>query len=412
MTTTGPRRDRRTRLSTFSSLAVRDFRYLWLGSLLMSSGNQMQVVAQGFLVYEITGSAKLLGIVSAGSGLSMFGLALLGGVIADRIERKLLIQLAQAGSGAIALLIALSIVTESISWVYVLIAAIAQGALWSFWGPANHALIPQLVGVERVGNAIALNASSISIMVLLGPAVGGVLYASTGPEGAYFAVTASRFVALLLTSRVRRPPREERPAVVSMMAEMTSGLKYVRTRPLVLLLLAMGLSIVVLVQPFGYLLPTFVGDVYNRASGSYGLLLSIGGLGSLVGTLIIASMGKWRRGLVLIAGSFVTGVSIILIAALPYYGAALAIMMFFGLGESARRALTQALILEQVDNQFRGRVMSLYMMESGLMVLGVVPAGFAIDRFGSQPVFAVMGAILLTVAVVVLATQKRLRDLQ
>ncbi len=412
MVTPPARRARRIRLSTFSSLAVRDFRYLWLGSLLMSSGNQMQVVAQGFLVYEITGSAKLLGIVSAGSGLSMFGLALLGGAIADRVERKLLIMMAQAGSGAVALFIAIAIVTESISWVHLLVAAIAQGAMWSFWGPANNALIPQLVGIDRIGNAVALNATSISIMVLLGPAVGGVLYATTGPEGAYFAITGARIVALLLTSLVHRPPREERTTGVSMVSEIASGLKYVLASPLVLLLLAMGLSIVVLVQPFGYLLPTFVGDVYERSSESYGLLLSIGGLGSLVGTLIIASMGKWKRGLVLISGSLVTGVSIILIAALPYYGAALAIMLFLGLGESARRALTQALILEQVDDLFRGRVMSLYMMEFGLMVLGVVPAGFAIDRFGSQPVFAVMGAMLLTVAIVVLVTQKRLRDLQ
>ena len=142
-----------------------------------------------------------------------------------------------------------------------------------------------------------------------------------------------------------------------------------------------------------------------------GLLVAIMGAGALVGSLAVAAMGAWRRGILLMVGAFSTGIALALVAAIPYYTAATVIMLLMGLGDAGRRTINMGLIMEVSDNRYRGRVMSVFMMNFGLMPLSVLPAGLAADIIGERAVMGILGIGLIAVAACILVTQKRLREL-
>lgn len=398
---------------TFSSLNNRAYLFLWLGMMAMMGGMQMQMLARGYLVYDITGSASLLGFVSAGMAIPMLFLAPFGGVIADRVERKRLIQGGQFIVAIFALIIGTAIFTNRIEWYHLLIVSILQGTVWTFMMPARQAIIPQIVGPERIGNAMAINAAGMSAMTLIAPALAGGLYALAGPANVYFIISGLSLLSVAVTTLVPKPERSAAPSQKrNMFADIGAGLVYIRGNSMVLVLLVMGLATTLLASPFRMLLPVFVVDIYHRGPDSMGLLVAIMGGGSLVGSLAIAALGNWRRGMLLIIGSFVSGAALLLIAAFPLYYAGAAIMLLVGLGDAGRRTINMGLIMEVVEDQYRGRVMSVFMMNFGLMPLGVLPAGMIADALGGQEAIAILGILLILVTLAVLLTQRRLRSFQ
>ena len=398
---------------TFSSLKNRDYFYLWLGMMAMMGGMQMQMLARGYLVYEITGSAALLGFVSAGMAIPMLFLAPLGGAIADRVERKRLIQGGQFIVALLAVVVGVAIATGWIEWYHLMAASILQGTVWTFMMPARQAIIPQIVGRERIGNAMAINAAGMSAMTLLAPAVAGGLYALVGPDKVYFIIGGLSLLSVALTTLVPKPARSATPGRKrDMLRDIGAGLVYIRGNSMVMVLLIMGLATTLLASPFRMLLPVFVVDIYNRGPDSMGLLVAIMGGGSLVGSLAIAALGNWRRGMLLLVGTFVSGAALLLIASFPFYYAAAVIMLLVGLGDAGRRTINMGLIMEVVEDQYRGRVMSVFMMNFGLMPLGVLPAGMIADALGGQMAIGLLGILLILVTLVILLTQKRLRSFQ
>ncbi len=396
---------------TFSSLRNRDFLFFWLGMIVLMGGMQMQMLARGYLVYDITGSASLLGIVSAGSAFPMLTLALFGGAIADRVERKKLIQIGQIIVGALALLVGILIAIGRIEWYHLLTVSVLQGAVWAFMMPARQAFIPNIVGPEKITNAMALNSAGMSAMTLAAPAIAGGLYALAGPENVYFVIAAMCLASIALTVPIKTSERSETARKRPLLNEIGEGLTYIRGNSLVLVLLIVGLATTLMYAPFMSLLPVFVVDVYGRGPDSMGLLVAIMGAGALAGSLAVAAMGAWRRGILLMVGAFFTGGALTLVAAIPYYAAAAVIMLLMGLGDAGRRTVNMGLIMEASDDRYRGRVMSVFMMNYGLMPLGVLPAGLAADIIGERAVMAVLGVALIVVVACVFATQKRLWDL-
>ncbi len=373
----------------------------------------MQMLARGYLVYDLTGSASLLGFVSAGMAIPMLFLAPFGGAIADRVERKRLIQGGQFIVALLAVVVGIAIANHWIEWYHLMAASILQGTVWTFMMPARQAIIPQIVGPERIGNAMAINAAGMSAMTLLAPAIAGGLYALVGPDKVYFIIAGLSFLSVALTTLVPKPARSATPGRKrDMLRDIGAGLVYIRGNSMVMVLLIMGLATTLLASPFRMLLPVFVVDIYNRGPDSMGLLVAIMGGGSLIGSLAIAALGNWRRGALLIIGSFVSGAALLLIASFPFYYAAAVIMVLVGLGDAARRTINMGLIMEIVEDQYRGRVMSVFMMNFGLMPLGVLPAGMIADAFGGQRAIALLGILLIIVTLAVLLTQKRLRSFQ
>ena len=378
---------------------------------------QMQMIARGYLTYELTGSPALLGVVSAGFALPMLLLSLFGGAFADRLERKRIIQLGQVGAALIALFVGVSVSTETVTWYHLLAASMLQGAVFSFLMPARQAIIPQLVGQERLGNAMALNAMGMSATTLVAPAVAGVLYGNIygyvpiGPDGVYYTITAMCVMATLLTGRLPKLTGggTGRSGVLS---DIRAGLSYIRRSPLVMALLVIGLTSTVLAMPFRFLMPIFIVDIYGLGPESMGLMVSIMGLGSLGGSLFIAALGNWRRGRLLILSAFMSGIALMLVAVLPFYRVALGLMVLLGLGDAGRRTLNQSLIMEVSEDQYRGRVMSVFMTNFALIPLGVLPAGIAAEFLGGQLTVGILAGLLIATTAIILITQKGLRDLR
>jgi MFS family permease len=396
---------------TFASLRNRDFLFLWLGMIAMMGGMQMQMLTRGYLVYDITGSATRLGIVAAGSAVPMLSLALFGGALADRMDRARLIQIGQMIAALLSLAVGIAIVTNVIEWYHLFWASVLQGTTFAFMMPARTAIIPQLVGKSQVTNAMALNAAGMSVMTLLAPALAGGLYAWGGPGNVYFFISGLGLLSVILTSFIRGSVGRAATRKAPMLKEIAAGLSYVRHNRMVMLLIFMGLATALLAMPFRFLMPVFVVDVYHRGPESMGLLVAIMGGGSLAGSLAIAAYGTRRRGLLLLVGSFASGVALLFVALFPMYYAAAAVMLLLGLGDSSRRTLNQSLIMEVTEDQYRGRVMSVFMMNFGLMPLAVLPAGMLMDALGGQVVVGILAVTLLAVTTVVLLTQPRLRTI-
>jgi len=376
----------------------------------------MQSVARGLLVYEMTESSTILGLVSAGGNLPLGALALFGGAIADRMDRKRLIQI---GHGAIAitrLVGAISITMGFVSWEILLVVSTLQGVFVAFVNPALYAITPQIVGQEKLGNAIALNTAAMSTAALVAPAIGGVLYGVVGPGGVYYAISIMAAMSMLLTisiPKIKDTVLAVGPAKrANMMSGIMEGLRNVWRNPLLLSLLAYGLVTNHLSNPFGFLLPVVVVDVYHQESEAYGLLISLMGLGALIGSLVVASMGRTRRGVVLVLGSFAAGSALLLLASIPVYFAGAALLVVFGFGNAVHLTLSQTLVLEHVEDRFRGRTTSIFTMNAGLLPFSVLLVAFAFDALGSRFTIGIMAVGLLIASSIVISTQKRIRELK
>ena len=252
----------------------------------------------------------------------------------------------------------------------------------------------------------------MSAMTLTAPAVAGGLYAFAGPHNVYFVIAVLGALSVVFTTFVKMPENVE--AVKSkrpMMNDIGEGLVYIWHSPIVRVLLVMGLATTLLAMPFRFLMPVFVVDLYRLGPDSMGLLVAVMGGGSLAGSLFIATIGQWRRGLLLILGSFASALALLLLALFPFYFAAAAIMVLLGLGDAGRRTINQSLIMEEVEDRYRGRVMSVFMMNFGLMPLGVLPTGFLIDYVGPQFAIGVLAVLLFGVSAYMLITQKQLREM-
>ena len=396
---------------TFESLGNFNFALLWISMLFLMAGTQMQMLAQGYLAYEITGSGTILGVISLGIAVPLLTVPLFGGALADKIDRKLLIQGAQLVAALLALVLGVMIHAGIISWQHLLISSMVQGALFSFMMPARQAIIPQLVGQNRLSNAMALNAAGMSAMTMGAPAVAGFMYDWAGPWNLYYFIAALSFISVVLTGLIK-PSGDPTPRKqTAVMRDIWDGITYIARQRILVVLLVVGLITTILAMPFRFILPVFVVDIYRQEADSMGLLTAIMGFGAMAGAMYVAAIGRKNRGMLLIISSMLSGAGLLLVAAIPIYSAAAFIMVILGMGDAGRMSLNQALLIELSDNEYRGRVMSIFMLNFGFMPLGTFPAGLMIDYIGGQAVIGMMGVALIAVTVVIFVTQRQLRGI-
>ena len=400
---------RRAARGTFASLAVRDYRLLWGGLVVLFGASQIRMVASGYLAYELTSSPLLLSLVAVGYAVPMLSLALLGGVVADRFERRRLVQAAQGMFAAVALLVGLFVQLGAVTWVHLLFASALQGTLWAVLVPARQAMIPGIVGRRLTTNALALMAAAFSMTTLLGPAVGGWLYGFGGPAVTYYFVAAMGVLAVVLTGRITAVGA---PAAtgVSHGAAIREGLSYIRRQPDIILLFLISVVYALVAMPFRLILPVFVVDLYGMGPEVLGLLVSSMGVGSVGASVVVASLAPGRRGLILVCGAVLASVSILVMAGVALFWVGMMGMFVLGVGDAIRKALNQAVMLEIAAEEYHGRVASVFMISFGLVPLGALPAGALAEAFGGQVAGAVMGGFMLLVSAALLAN-RRLRNL-
>ncbi|MDP6065516.1 MAG: MFS transporter [SAR202 cluster bacterium] len=397
---------------TFSSLGVTDFRRMWLSLLFISGAQNMQHVARSYLVYELTGSGKLLALVGAGAAMPMLGLGLFGGVLADHLDRKRLIQASQVVVVGIGLYLGISVWNGSISWGLLLASALLQGVMMSFLVPARQSLIPQIVGQARLNNAMALSSAGGSVFTLATPVVAGVMYAVTGPEWVFFSTAVMSVAAVVLMQYVHSPGPAPRAQMAAVLTDIKVGVRYVLASSQLRAIMILLLSVFLFVHTVTFLLPAIVTDVYQKESEAYGALVSMQGVGALMGAIVFAGLANFRRGKLLIYSCLLTSLALMALSLVPVYLVALAIMSVVGVGEAGRRIFSLALLMQQAEDRFRGRVVSIQVMMVGLMPLVTLPSGVAVDLLGAQVTVGLLAAAMLATALFVLFTQRSLLELQ
>ena len=402
---------------TFDSLSVPAYRNLWIGFLLQMGGMQMMMLSGGYYVYELTGRASLLGVVIAAAAIPAVSLALFGGVFADRLEKKRIIQFGQVVTLLSTLFVGVSITTGTITWIHLLGASFVQGCIMPLIMPARQAIVPQLVGMERLQNAVALNSMVMSLTTMVAPAFAGSLIGALGIEVVYYAIAGMFVAGLFFTQLLPKLEKASAGRQASIMSDMKDGLRYAASNRVILLLLFLSFSTIILAMPIRFILPVFAADVYEVGPERLGTMMSAIGVGSLFGTLVIAFLGKVaRRGLALLVSGIASGSILVGFSTLSYlepiFLAAIAFLVLVGVVQAARMTLTNSLMLEYADQEYRGRVMSIFALNMGLMPAGVLPITILADQIGAPLSLGIMAVLLVLVATTILLSSPRLRQLE
>ena len=368
---TGPA-DQPCRQKTFAALKLPAYR-IFFGALLMQmTAMNMQMVARSWFMYELSGSAVMLGAVGLGSALPMLTVSLFGGVLANRIRKKSILVAGQFASALVALGIAVSITVGAVSWIYLFVAALFQALILALMMPARQALIYEMVGENTLMNAIALNAAAMNFIRLTAPAFAGFLIAFWSIESVYYIMTVLYVIGFLFAARLPRTGTKRRRQITTIQ-ELGEGLRYIRNTANVLDVLVLTLLATVLSMPYLFLLPIFTRDVFlvnvssfgrlaswpligslllalEESSARQGLLISVSGLGALAGSLFVASMRNRKRGLIFLLSLLLTAVSLVAFIATGSYPLALIIFIAMGLGQAGRLALSNTLLLSNTDD--------------------------------------------------------------
>ena len=404
----------RTGLQTFSSLRIRDYRWLWIGYLFSFGAIMMQMVARGWLVVELTDSTFLLSLVWSMWGFSVLIFSPLGGVVADRMDKRNLLILTQAGVGAITAVIAVLIHLDLIEFWHLLAGSFLSGVIFSFMMPARQAFIADLVGDRELMNAIALSTSAMNLMRVAAPAIGGVLVELIDVSGVYW-IIVSLYIFVLASLLMIKP----RGAVLAtdrregMFQELVGGFRHVWERRALVSLLVFAFLSVFLGWNYVAFMPAIAADVLKTGPSGFGVLMAASGVGALIGSLGVASLGDYRWKGALMTGALIAfAFALIAFAFVSDYQIAIGLIGVVGLTSFAFMTVNNTLIQILAAPHMRGRIVSLLMMTWGFQSFGVLPFGFLADQVSIGFAIGLGGALLLlgTLAVLVFSrTMLKLR---
>jgi len=403
----------------FRALSHRNFRIFWMGAFLSNVGTWMQAGAQAWLVLQLTNSAFWLGLDAFMATAPAFALTLLGGVFADMVDRRRLLIFTQILAGLAALGLATIIWTQVVDRWIVLGFSFVTGCCMALASPSYLALTYDLVGREDLANAIALNSTQFQLSRVLGPALFGFGYKWFGLAGC-FLVNGLSFIAVVVSLKMVRikerststPSHSVRDGRV-VWRDLIEGFRYVRNRPRVFSLLLLSAVNSLFGAPYFALVPIYARDVFHLGESGLAWMMSIAGAGALMGALLVAYLGDFKRkGWLVLGGGFAFGMCVTLFALSTHL--TLSLIFLFGLGFAivVSVATTNTLLQKLVTDQMRGRVMSMFILSfMGTMPIGNIIAGSASGRFGAPHTLAVGGIIVTIFVAGVTISNKRLREL-
>jgi MFS family permease len=397
---------RLSRMHQFAALRHRGFRLLWTDTLLSATARWADMVVIGWLTLEVTNSPLMVGIV-AGSKMAGYVAAPFMGVIADRMQRRLLLIVASAVNLAVALMMLGLFVSGLLALPHLIALAFVSSLTWALDNPTRQSFVPDLVDREDLTNAIALNAVATEITVVVGPALGGLLIPVFGMGGAYGVIAGFYVMDLLVLLRL-----EDVKHVVSHVSEspvrsLIGGLRYVGRNQTVLVLLLIACVLNLLAAPYRYaFMPVFARYVLDAGPTGYGMLTAMAGVGALAAGLWVVSLGNFKgKGRLLIAMSFAWPASLLLFALSTWYSVSLALIFVAGLTQAIVWTVIATLILSNTEPSMRGRVMGLRTGVVFALPVGNLIAGAVAERFGpalAQGAYAVT-AMLVMAAIVLFA---------
>ena len=416
------RRPRGLSLRTFDSLKQVEFRWLFSSILGQMAGIQMQILARSYVAFELTNSFAAIGIVGLASAVPMLFLSVFGGVLADRMPRKRILQVGHVLNGAFALLIAALLLLDQLLIEHLFVIALLQGAVIALTIPAGQAIVPEVAGRERLMNAVSLNAAGMSFMRLVAPAVAAGVIALAGAGSAFLTVAACYGVALLMLIPVRsRQPGAMRAGPGGAPAgpvgrspgrfnDLIEGLRYAFEHRVIFWILILNFVTAILAMPYMVQLPGYVVDVFQGGPAELAWFAAVSGAGSLLATLVIASLPERRRGMLLLGASFLFGLSLVVFASTSVLWLGLLFMFVVGVWTAGRQALAMVIIQTYVDDSHRGRVMAIFMTQISMVLFGGFIVGLMAEATGIQTAIGGLGVVLAIFTLGVAAFVPRLRQ--
>jgi MFS family permease len=378
--------DRRFALTTFSAFRVAPFKWLFISSVVGTLGYQMQGVALGWLVYVLTGSAVYLGAVTTTESICQTLISPIGGVFADRFERRNYILLVRVITVVAAAALVVLVGTHRVTILDLIIAAAFFGLAFGLNGPARQALVAQLVGKDLLMNAVSLMSGGMNLMRIFGPAAAGLLIGVIGVQGIYGILLICYIAVMVALLPVPRQPVEPRVAPQNMIGDISDGLSYCYRDSAVFGLLLVGTIPLFFAMPYIALLPIFAEKIWHSGAIGYGILSAAPGVGGLMGALGIASFSNARnKGRIIIGGAVVYGLALSIFAISPNIPIAIVFLALAGAMGVSYSATVSSVVQTIIPNEMRGRVMSLYQMSYGISGLSALPAS-AIAGFVGAPI--------------------------
>ena len=420
-----------SQLRTFESFKSTNFRWYFVSMLGVFGAMNSQMIAKGVLTYDLTGSFAALGTLALANAIPGLALSLHGGVIADRLPKKRIQQVGNTLNALNTASIVIILLAGVMRWEYMIVNAAVQGVIQALMMPARQSMLPDIVYPRQVMNAVALNNAGMNLSRLMVPAGIGLLMEVTDYYWAFIAITGFYVFSTVTLFRVPSkpidiPPEERTEAQTRLHAagghaargktgagfgDLMEGMRYITRDKTIRTILIVNFLMVLFSMPYMQMLPGFVKDVLNGGPGLQGMLTSITGVGSLAAALVIASLPSRRRGMIFIVGSMVLGIALVAFSWSTSVAITIPVMLFIGVGQAVRMALSNVLVQAYTEDQYRGRVMSIYMMEMSLVQVGVFGVGVAAEVIGIQWALGLCSAMLVVLSIATIALVPRMRDL-
>jgi MFS family permease len=397
---------------TFSSLRIADFRRLWIGNVGTMLGQWIQFAAQGYLVFHLTGSPFQVGAVGFVRGVTSVAVSPFAGAVTDRFSRRSVLMTMTALSAVVATALAILIISDVIQvWMLYPIAGL-EGFGDAINQPARQVMVYDVVGADDLPNAVAVNSLGSNTMRIVGPSVAGALIGAFGIQSAFALQALAYAFSVYATSRIRTKGVPVARTTTTVLASMRDGIDYAtRNRDVLLLVIMAGLPSL-LVYPYVQYIPVFASDVLHVGSFGFGFLASAVGYGSIVGALIAASLTRIeKRGQILVWTMFVYMSFVTAFAISNVYALSFALLVVAGIANSIYLMFNQVMVQLIVDDEYRGRVMSLYVMVSGITPFSALLMGALIDVFGPQVTVACFTGLASAIVLFIGITSQRLRQI-
>jgi MFS family permease len=379
----------------FSSLSIRNFRIYWFGMFISLIGTWIQAVAQSWLVFQLTNSVFLLGLVGFLGSIPVFLLSLFGGVAADKMNKRNILLFTQSAFMVLAFILAILTQVKLITPAQIMLIAILNGVVMSFDAPSRQAVVVELVGREYLLNAIALNSVAFNSSRIIGPAIAGILVASISMSGCFYINGISFLAVIIALLLIKINDRSKRDSKNTVVKDLLEGLRFIKKSHTILILITM----VGITSLFGIsymiLMPIFANDILKVGVKGLGMLMSAAGIGALIAGLLLARLGDFKyKGKLLILSSIVFSISLVLFSLSKVYIFSLVTLVLIGWASVTAIAVINTLLQTRVYDEFRGRVMSAFMFTfAGIMPFGNLIAGSLAHIFGVSFTVMISGII-------------------
>ncbi|MCC6178878.1 MAG: MFS transporter [Chloroflexi bacterium] len=396
----------------FGALTYRDFRLIFFGQAISAIGSWMQMIAQGWIVYELTGSSFYLGLVAFARALPVFGFSLVGGTVADRADRRTVIAMANSVVAVLSLLLGILIWTQYVAVWHIIAVSFLSGLAFSFEVPCRQALVTDLVERKDLVSAVGLNSVAFNTAAVIGPALASLLILVTD-EGALFMLNGVSYVAVVISVMMIRPVQSAPPSKGSLLDSMLNGLRYVWKTPELLALVGLMAVTSLLARPYNQLLPVFASDILQIGVAGLGALTGAAGAGALVAALLVAALGTFKhRGLVVALSGVLFGAVLVVFALSTSPAVSLAACAVLGFCSTFSSISANTMLQAYSSARMRGRVMGLH----GLTMMGIMPLGTMLEGslgsvVGVPAVLLLGGGLTGAVALWITLRASRLRML-